>query len=89
VPKKRQDRAKICYSRLIKLDMFIALVFSPNEIKFNQIDYTEYRVCGTVGGKMREGLEEEERDAVALDGDHGSVMPCGFDNPKRNPTCLK
>jgi len=83
VPKMCQDRAKICYSRLIKLDMFTASVFSPNEI-----DYTEYRVCGTVVGKMREGLKGG-RDTVALDGDHGSVMPCGFDDPKRNPTCLK
>ena len=83
MPKKRQDRAKICYSRLIKLDMFTASVFSPNEI-----DYTEYKVCGTVGGKMREGLKGG-RDAIALDGDCGSAMPCDFDNPKRNPMCLK
>jgi len=39
-------------------------------------------------GGEDEGLEGG-RDAVALDGDCGSVMPCGFDNPKMNPTCLK
>ena len=43
MPKMCQDRGKICYSRLIKLDMF-------TQIKFNQIDYTDYKLCGAVRG---------------------------------------
>ena len=62
MPKMRQDRAKICYQKLIiKLGIFTASVLSPNRSNSNSagIDYIDRLQCGTVGGKMREGGRKE------------------------------